>query len=310
MEHLTSLSEMFETMVADGKMTDGQYLTAMNALGKLNTHLPPPPPPPQPPMSEDAIYAAVEGYCYTTARGEYYDGLIASLRRFANGTADAARVAEHFTLGHGVGQRWMDERHRIRSYAGGLGLFELREKVLAIPAVRRCAIEVALREKQYMAKLLHILRNGLTEAALSEICYRLSLPFHPAAKWDNRSCKPVAADVSKRHRVSVKLGITSGERDTLPVELYTPLIQMGRTACAGAMSMLAAAIGLSTGRTEWLGSLLRRNMNSWWGSPCPVLSTSGITGRTKDKQRTYCDANDSLFSITYIGKLNTGEASA
>ena len=308
MEHLTSLSEMFETMVADGKMTDGQYLTAMNALGKLNTHLPPPPPPPMPLA---AANIAAEAPYYTTAN-ERYEELIADFRKYAHNPAPTtqAAVEAHFNTYMSLGHQFLAARHEFRPNAGGLGLFELRDKILAFPAVRRCAIEVALREKIYMAKLLHILRNGLTEAALSELCYIMSLPFHPAAKWDARSRKPVAADVSKCHRVSVKLGITSGERDTLPVELYTPLIQMGRTACAGAMSMTAAAIGLSTGRTEWLGSLLRRNTNSWWGSPCPVLSTSGITGRTKDKQRTYCDANDSLFSITYTGKLNTGEASA
>lgn len=233
-----------------------------------------------------------------------------------------------------VGEHWIKQ---LGYYNRGLWREETHRDIwLAIPLVRKYVIENVLEKKKHMASLLK--KWSATDDGglnLSHVLDELKVPFEGDYQWGKD--KWVArTDEEKKKLHAVRVNVRLGSHDTataghapasMDFKCYTRYIQLARGHYTNPIYTMMVGLALLMDLEEEISmtkinldtlllysdserqSYYQRYGNMWRNNNDGklLLDTSGITAKTRDKKRTYVDANYRI-SIQYTGLLNEGTA--
>lgn len=186
---------------------------------------------------------------------------------------------------------------------------DMREKFLTIPIIRNKNIDFVLIRKKHMAERLMRVKDPNDPEHWAKLFYHMGFHFMNGIRYsvrNNNEAKPrTEAELKKLHliRVSWRMNMTQN----MEVNLYTDKIQLGRSQIVPQMYHMALIYALLFPEFNAPIERFKYRMIHDRVSPYPVMSMSGITAHTRNKNRTY-KQRDGDFTITYISKLNDVDA--
>lgn len=189
---------------------------------------------------------------------------------------------------------------------------DMRERFISIPVIRNLNIKYVILRKKIMVERLCIMKDTGNAEQWAKLMYKMGFCMFNQFSYNGRKAetKPRSvAELKKLHLVRVSWRMNPTQN--MEVNLYTDKIQLGRTQCVGAMYCMALIHALLF--PEFNAPIERFKYRMGMGgteyrvSQYPVMSMSGITAHTRNKNRTY-KQKDGDFTITYISKLNDVDA--
>jgi hypothetical protein len=182
---------------------------------------------------------------------------------------------------------------------------EDREKFLSHFAVRRLNIILAEYQKSNMKKLLAIVKDETNDDEWAKLFWTMGFPFFNHKYYKRNKCQErTEAERKKLHIVKMKFKMNA--ELSVSMSLFTDKIQLGRSPIVPDMYKMALLLALQDDINAPIERFIRRMRSSSGYLTTPVLITSGITAKTRDKSRSY-KQYDGDFTISYTSKLNDVE---
>jgi len=192
---------------------------------------------------------------------------------------------------------------------------DMREKFLSLPVIRNKGIVYALLRKASVMECLMKVKDTTNQDHWAKLFYHMGFHFVNGIRYtvrNNGEAKPRSeAELKKLHLVRVSWRMNATQN--MEVNLYTDKIQLGRSQIVGSMYKMALIYALLFPEFNAPVERFKYRMggtNAYGNhrvSQYPVMSMSGITAHTRNKNRTY-KQKDGDFTITYISKLNDVDA--
>jgi len=184
---------------------------------------------------------------------------------------------------------------------------DMRERFLSHSVIRNLNIKHIILQKKGIVDYLRILEDNTAEQ-WATMMYKMGFDMMNEYSYNSRKHETklrTEAELKKLHLVRVEWRMNPLENIT--VNLYTDKIQLGRTRCVQSMYKMALIYALLFPELNAPIERFKYRMVGERVSPYPVMSMSGITAHTRNKNRTYTQ-KDADFTITYISKLNDVDA--
>jgi hypothetical protein len=186
---------------------------------------------------------------------------------------------------------------------------DMREKFLSIPIIRNKNIDFVLIRKKHMVERLLRVKDTTNPEHWAKLFYHTGFHFMNGIRYtvrNNNEARPrTEAELKKLHLVRVSWRMNPTQN--MEVNLYTDKIQLGRSPIVQQMYMMALIYALLFPEFNAPIEKFKYRMIHDRVSSYPVMSMSGITAHTRNKNRTY-KQSDGDFTITYISKLNDVDA--
>ena len=338
MDQLTTVRERIETMMADGSISEGDYLEIMNNLKGVYDAIP----------RAQPVASAIDIRTFFGGSNARSTPILAPTPRslfdlylnVSNGDSDIETsfitdlhcfiLRPDAELPRRMLSDTLDDNGHIpyvlqrNSHLWrGVPLWRdpaHQELVCALPAWRKAVLNMMIAQRIEVMGLLNELWDGTrdrqtakpSDALVQDLAIRLKLPGICFSKMI-RYRKVVDVDTTKLHRISLQIP-TPTTRDRI-IECWTNRIQFGRTPCVDTFSQFNFIMGLWTYlyyqgggvpivEQEFERMLIGYCKNRYNRDPL-YLETSGITARTKNKHRKYISPALSGFSLTYAESINS-----
>lgn len=337
MEALNVIREAIESLSAEEKIDDGKYLELMNHMKTVYGSMPQPRPEadgvPRPIVREriaeppmlitDEVrqryflipyneHNVMWGQRWYETRDYTPDGFAQTFDELMKANGDYGlglyNLFERYFTVSNIGNTFYNFIMRDENKVGWIDA-DMRERFFSLPIIRNKNIEYALIRKKAMVDCLLVIKDTTNPEDWAKLLWRMGFHFMNGFRHTNRNngeTKPrTEAELKKLHllRVSWRMNATQN----MEVELYTDKIQLGRTQCVQAMYRMALIYALLFPEFNAPIERFRYRMMGQRVSQYPVMSMSGITAHTRNKNRTYIQ-KDGDFTITYISKLNDVDA--
>jgi hypothetical protein len=336
MDALNVIREAIESLSAEEKIDDGKYLELMNHMKTVYGSMPQPRPeadgipvvrqrisaPPE--QFTDrfinryliASHFTEEGFLLWGHQHDEVDGY--TFNEFAmmlddilkdNGEEFNAWLYspfERYFTDSNIGHHFC---HTLYAYDIQWRDENMREKFLNLTVVRERTIKKNISNKKWITDSLLILKDTTNPGQWAKMMYKVGFHLMNGMKYTSRKQETTPrteAELKKLHLVRVEWRMN--ERENMTVNLYTDKIQLGRTQCVQQMYRMAVIYALLFPEFNApLERFLHRMSGKANISLYPVMSMSGITAHTRNKNRTY-KQKDGDFTITYISTLNDVDA--
>jgi len=334
MEALNIVREAIESLSHDEKIDEGKYLELMNHLQTVYGSLP------QPQRSDDVVRRPINSVVPRDPESEIFaihNNLFTRALRDREmlsqvyGRDDVrgeltasgfAHILEVVVSARNKDLEWEAlvrelKRYFTEAYNGTLFVYAIkkfnfefanadeRETFINLPFVRELHLTHVIQRKSLYNRLLPIIKDVNNEDQWAELMHKMGFGFMNQMKYDARKgeCKPrTEAELKKLHLVEIAFNMVNDIK--ILVHRYTDKIQLGRTKCVPELHRMAMVYALLHPEMNApLEGFLKRSFYGDDYCPFPMLATSGITAKTRNKSRLY-ESMDGYFTITYLSTLN------